>query len=166
MRVPGVEGSQIPQKLAHECGKVRTGHLYLQEIYMVLISVKRLRWPRGHSAARRIMSMKNSDVIENRTRDLPVCSAVPQPTAPPRAPLRRVLLENVHVTVANLIVKFMFFVKIEGSEGPTTTRNQSKYFWCYPRHNCLEMTLIYPRSFIYRHVYRKSTTTITYVPKI
>jgi hypothetical protein len=31
--------------------------------------------------------MKNSnDTIGNRTRDLPVCSAVPQPTAPPRAP--------------------------------------------------------------------------------
>ena len=33
------------------------------------------------------MSMKNSnDTIGNRTRDLPACSAVPQPTAPPRAP--------------------------------------------------------------------------------
>jgi len=33
------------------------------------------------------MSMKNSnDTIGNRTRDLPTCRAVPQPTAPPRAP--------------------------------------------------------------------------------
>jgi hypothetical protein len=32
------------------------------------------------------MPMKNSgDTIENRTRDLPVSSAVPQPTVPPRA---------------------------------------------------------------------------------
>ena len=32
------------------------------------------------------MSMKNSiDTIGNRTRDLRACSAVPQPTAPPRA---------------------------------------------------------------------------------
>jgi len=31
--------------------------------------------------------MKNSsDTIGNRTRCLPTCSAVPQPTAPPRAP--------------------------------------------------------------------------------
>jgi hypothetical protein len=31
--------------------------------------------------------MKNSnDTIGNRTRELPACSAVPQPTAPPRAP--------------------------------------------------------------------------------
>jgi len=28
----------------------------------------------------------SSDTIENRTRDLRACSAVPQPTAPPRAP--------------------------------------------------------------------------------
>jgi hypothetical protein len=33
--------------------------------------------------------MKNSsDIIKNRTRDLPACSAVPQPTALPRAPSR------------------------------------------------------------------------------
>ena len=31
--------------------------------------------------------MKNSsDIIGNRTRDLPTCSTVPQPTALPRAP--------------------------------------------------------------------------------
>jgi len=41
----------------------------------------------GHSAAGRIMSMKNSnDTIGNRTRNLPACSAVPQPTAPPHLP--------------------------------------------------------------------------------
>ena len=45
----------------------------------------RLSQPQGHSAAGRIMSMKNSSyTIGNRTRDLPACSAVPQPTAPPR----------------------------------------------------------------------------------
>jgi hypothetical protein len=33
------------------------------------------------------MSMKNSnDAIGNATLDLPACSAVPQPNAPPRAP--------------------------------------------------------------------------------
>ena len=49
---------------------------------------QRLSRPQGHSAARRIMSMKNSsDTIGNRTRDLPTCSAVPQPAAPPRTPI-------------------------------------------------------------------------------
>jgi len=34
------------------------------------------------------MSIKNaSDTIRNRTRDLAACSAVPQPTAPPRVPI-------------------------------------------------------------------------------
>ena len=30
------------------------------------------------------MLMKNYDTIGNRTRDLPACSAVPQPTSPPQ----------------------------------------------------------------------------------
>jgi hypothetical protein len=34
------------------------------------------------------MSINNSnDTIRNQTRDLPACSAVPQPTAPLRAPI-------------------------------------------------------------------------------
>jgi hypothetical protein len=45
----------------------------------------RLSRPQGHSAAGRIMSMKNSnDTIGNRTRDLLAFSSVPQPTAPQR----------------------------------------------------------------------------------
>ena len=40
----------------------------------------RLSRPQGPSAAGRIMSMKNSnDTIGNQTRDLPACSALPQP---------------------------------------------------------------------------------------
>jgi hypothetical protein len=45
----------------------------------------RLSQPLGHSAPGRIMSMKNSsETIGNRTRDLPACSAVPQPVTQPR----------------------------------------------------------------------------------
>ena len=42
--------------------------------------------------------MKNSNVTTgNRTRDLPACSAVPQPTAPPRTPfLLKVKLLKKH----------------------------------------------------------------------
>jgi hypothetical protein len=58
-----------------------------KEILLVFISVKRLCQPPGHGAARRIMSMKNSsNAIRNLTCDPLVCSAVPQPTAPPHAP--------------------------------------------------------------------------------
>jgi len=41
------------------------------------------------------MSMKKSnDTIGNRTRYLPVCSAAPQPTAPPRAPTKYIFFSN------------------------------------------------------------------------
>ena len=40
--------------------------------------------------------MKNSSyIIGNRTRDLPVCSAVPQPTRPPRAPIVLIYLYQI-----------------------------------------------------------------------
>ena len=43
----------------------------------------RLRQPRGHSTAGRIISMKNCNYTSgDRTHDLPACSAVLQPTAP------------------------------------------------------------------------------------
>jgi hypothetical protein len=48
----------------------------------------RLSRPQSHSAAGRIMSMKNSnDAIRNRTRDLPVSNTLPQPAAPSRDPV-------------------------------------------------------------------------------
>jgi hypothetical protein len=41
------------------------------------------------------MAMENSsDTIGNRIRDLPACSAWPQPTAPPRAPHKTLLYSN------------------------------------------------------------------------
>ena len=43
-----------------------------------------LSGPQGHSAARKIPMTPSG--IELATRDLPAYSAVPQPTAPPRAP--------------------------------------------------------------------------------
>jgi len=60
----------------HTPGNILDSHLCL-----------RPRAPQGHNAARRFRSTENrNETIGNRTDELPVCSAVPQPTAPLRAP--------------------------------------------------------------------------------
>ena len=60
---------------------LRTGRLYPPGNIPGTRSCWRLGQPKGHSAAGRIMSMKIfNDTIGNRTRDLPACSAVPQPS--------------------------------------------------------------------------------------
>ena len=62
---------------------LRNSRLYPSENIPGTHFCKRLSQPQGHSAAGRIMAMKNSsNTIGNRTRDLPACSAVPQATAP------------------------------------------------------------------------------------
>ena len=66
---------------------LRAGRLYL-----LLITVTLLSRHHGYNTIERNTSMNNSnDTIEDRTRDLPACSAVPQPTAPPCAPVKRLV---------------------------------------------------------------------------
>jgi hypothetical protein len=92
LRVPRSWGFQISisRQSTHECGKVvslmnrpsLTPRKY--SWYSFLLETESTQ---GHSAARRIMSMKNSsDTIGNQTRYLPACSPAPQPTTPPRTP--------------------------------------------------------------------------------
>jgi hypothetical protein len=62
---------------------LRTGRVYPPGNIPGTHFCQRVSRPQDHSAAGRIMSMKNSnDTIGNRTRDLPVCSAVPQQIMP------------------------------------------------------------------------------------
>jgi len=69
---------------------LHTGRLYAPGNIPGTHFFLRLSQPHGHSAAGRIMSMKNfNDTTGNRTHDIPACSAVPQPTATPRALLTR-----------------------------------------------------------------------------
>jgi hypothetical protein len=84
LRVSGARGSQISRKSSHEGGKV------VSPTQRPLLPPRnipgthfcwRLSQPKGHSAAGKIMSMKNSkDIIGNRTPNLPAYSVVPQPT--------------------------------------------------------------------------------------
>jgi hypothetical protein len=95
LRVTGVWGSQILRQSAHEGGKVVSpthrpplppGNIPGTHLCLTLI------WPQGHSTA----GMKNSnDTIGNRSRDLAVCSAVPQPLRhcmPPQNQLKLVYI--------------------------------------------------------------------------
>ena len=53
---------------------------------------------------------KSSDTIGNRTRDFPACSAVPQPTAPPRAPHESLLYLTIIIITEflKLLVQILF----------------------------------------------------------
>jgi hypothetical protein len=65
---------------------LHTGRLYPPLNILDTHFCWRLSRPQRYSPTEMIMSMKNSsDTMENRTRDLRVCNAVAQPTAPPRA---------------------------------------------------------------------------------
>jgi hypothetical protein len=87
----GLQKVQAPRFVDNRDMKVvglsalRTGRLYPPGNIPGTHFCQRLSQPQGNSAIERIMSMKNSsDTIGIRTRDLQACSAVPQPTAPPR----------------------------------------------------------------------------------
>ena len=99
LRVPGSSSSHISKKSAHEGGKFvsRTQRPPLPPGNIPATHFcYRLSEPQGHSAAGRIVSKKNfGDTIGNRTRDLLACSAVLQPTAPPRAPILHKAATNI-----------------------------------------------------------------------
>jgi hypothetical protein len=97
---------------------LRTGHLYLPTEYSWYLFLLEAELSQGHSSTGRIMLMKHSnDTIGNRTRDLPTCSAVPQPIAPPRAP------QNLPLAFRNSDLLSTF---------PTLPLSTViKYFWLY-----------------------------------
>jgi hypothetical protein len=91
LRVPGGWGSQISRQSAHEGCKVvsrtRRPPLPAQEMFLVLISVS--GW---------VAIVQPEELCQWKipvTRDLPACSAVPQPTALPRAPAASVLAKEI-----------------------------------------------------------------------
>ena len=58
--------------------------------------------------------MKNSsDTIGNRTRDLPACSAVPQPTAPQRTPASIGTAQNHHIIMRLYTHIHLFYTDVK-----------------------------------------------------
>jgi hypothetical protein len=90
LRVPVGRGAQISGQSAHKGGNVYSPtHLLSFPLPLENIPINhlyyRLSRTQVHSEARRRMSINNSnDTIGNRTRGLPACSAVSEPTAQTR----------------------------------------------------------------------------------
>jgi hypothetical protein len=110
---------------------LRTGRLYPQEIFLVHISFSDWVNPKNLSAARRIMSMKNSNnTIGNRTCDLPTCSAVPRPTAPPSA-------LHLRSGIINLLICNLNHRELERGEwsnSPFGLKGGQPFYWRLDRH--------------------------------
>jgi hypothetical protein len=110
LRIPGSWGSKISRQSALEgCEVVNPMHqppLPPGNIPGAHLC-PRLSQPQGHSAAGRIMWMKNSsDTIGNWTRDPSACSAVPQPTAPPHAPVTPCTIKKLTKSVT--LIKILY----------------------------------------------------------
>ena len=93
LRAPEGWGSRISRQSALGGGKVGPTHRppsaprrYLW--YSCLSKSESTLGP--YSSRKEYVNEKFSDIIENRTRDLPACSAVHQPTAPVGVPKRKV----------------------------------------------------------------------------
>ena len=86
MRLALPEFAVIRHKKVARLSALCTGRLYPRDKIPGTHFSQRLSRPQGHIAARKIKSMKSlKDPIENRTRYLPACSAMPQPAALPRS---------------------------------------------------------------------------------
>ena len=77
---------KIGTKIWQTCESFATATCTSQDIFLIIISVRRWVDPQDHSGAEIIISMNIcNDKTGNRNRDFPTCSGISQPPAPPRS---------------------------------------------------------------------------------
>src|SRR5215510_6030745 len=82
------------------------------------------------------MSMKNSnDTTGNRSRGLPVCSVVPQPTAPPRAYLYWMYLFQFSATNSLSVLNILQFHVVLPNKFWEITLNSTTYTFTILNHS-------------------------------
>jgi hypothetical protein len=109
-------GSQMAVRLS----VLRAGHPFILRKVPGTHFSSRLSRPQGHSVAGSIKSIeKSSDLIRNRTYDLPACTIVPQPTMLLHAPLIVLIsLFNIYLLpflICDVVFSFMCNNFIRGS---------------------------------------------------
>ena len=108
---------------------LRTGRLYPPGNIPGTHFCQRLSRPQDHRGTGRNMSKENyNDTIGNGTRDLSACSAVPQPTAPLRAPFKWKPLPKYVACVLCFVIScllwYYFSLKIKKNSSSVQTRVQ------------------------------------------